>query len=84
MHQCKYMGKILYKKIPFGISLLEELKNLIDKERGDISRSKYICRLIEYSFQNLKVKDEKKILDNKNSIPVDNSYEATHQQVSSC
>ena len=78
------MGKILCKKIPFGISLSQELKNLIDKERGDISRSKYICRLIEYNFQNLKVKDEKKILDNKNSIPVDDSYEATNQQVSSC
>ena len=48
------MGKILCKNIPFGISLPQELKNLIDKERGDISRSKYICRLIEYSFQNLK------------------------------
>ncbi len=78
------MGKIIYKKIPFGISLSEELKNLIDKERGDISRSKYICRLIEYSFQNLKAKNEKEILDNKKSIPVDDSYEATHQQVSSC
>ena len=53
------MGKILCKKIPFGVSLPQELKNLIDKERGDISRSKYICRLIEHNFQNLKVKDEK-------------------------
>ena len=78
------MGNIPCKNIPFGISLTEELKNLIDKERGDISRSRYICRLIEHNYQNLKVKDEKKILDNKNSIPVDNSYEATHQQVSSC
>ena len=30
------------------------------------------------------MKDEKKILDNKNSIPVDDSYQATNQQVSSC
>jgi hypothetical protein len=78
------MGKILYENIPFGVYLPQELKNLIDKERGNISRSKYICRLIEYSFQNLKVKDEKKILDNKNSLPVDNSYQDTDQQVSSC
>ena len=48
------MGKIIYKKIPFGISLSEELKNLIDKERGDISRSKYICRLIEIQFSESK------------------------------
>jgi hypothetical protein len=53
------MDILLCKKIPFGISLSEELKNLIDKERSDISRSKYICKLIEYSFQNLKVKEEK-------------------------
>ena len=78
------MGKILCENIPFGVSLPQELKSLIDKERGDVSRSKYIRRLIEYNFQNLKVKNEKKILDNKNSIPVDDSYEAKDQQVSSC
>ena len=41
------MGK-LSKNIPFGVSFPQELKNLIDKEeeRGDISRSKYICRLM--------------------------------------
>ncbi len=78
------MGKILCENIPFGVSLPQELKNLIDKEGGDVSRSKYIPSLIEYNFQNLKAKNEKKILDNKNSVPVDDSYEATNQQVSSC
>ena len=79
------MGKILRENVPFGLSLPQELKNLIDKERGDTSRSKYIRRIIEHNYQNLKEKNEKKILDNKNSIPVDDSCEeATNQQVSSC
>ncbi len=53
------VGKILCKNIPFGVSLPGELKKLIDIERGDISRSKYIRRIIEHNFQNLKVRDEK-------------------------
>lgn len=78
------MEKILSKNIPFGVSLPRELKNTIDKERGEISRSKYIRNLLEINFQNLRVIQEKKILNNKNSIPADDSYEAKNQQVSSC
>lgn len=77
------MDKKLRKNIPFGISPPKELKKSIDKERGDISRSKYILRLIEYNFQNLKGTNEKGVLDNKNSIRVDSSSEASNQHVSS-
>ena len=77
------MDKELRKNIPFGLSLPRELKKLIDIERGDITRSKYIRRIIEVNFQNIKVTCEKGIPVNKNSIPVDSSSEAKNQQVSS-
>lgn len=78
------MGKKLRKNIPFGLSLSRELKNSIDIERGDISRSKYIQKIIERNFQNFEVTNEKGVLDNKNSIRVDSSSEARNQHVSPC
>lgn len=36
-----------YKKIPFGISLPKKLLDSIDQERGDVSRSRFILRLLE-------------------------------------
>jgi hypothetical protein len=35
------------KSIPFGISLPKSLLNLIDRERGDVTRSRFILRLVE-------------------------------------
>lgn len=77
------MGKLLRNNIPFGLSLPRELKKLVDIERGDINRSKYIQRIIECYFNNFKGTNEKGVLDNKNSIRVDGSYEASNQHVSS-
>jgi hypothetical protein len=46
--------------------------NMIDQERSDISRSRYILRLIENGRK-----------EHSRVIPVDNdSFEARHQQVS--
>lgn len=35
-----------------GISLPENIINQLDKERGDITRSRYILRIIEREMQN--------------------------------
>jgi hypothetical protein len=37
-------------KVAAGISFTKGLKQRIDKERGDVSRSKYVCRLLERSY----------------------------------
>lgn len=77
------MGKLLRNNIPFGLSLPRELKKLIDTERGDISRSKYIQRIIESNLRDFRGTNGKRVLDNKNSIRVDSSSEASNQHVSS-
>lgn len=63
---------MLSKNIPISVSLPLRVINMIDLERSDISRSRYILRLIENGRkQNFKM------------IPVDNnSFDAKHQQVS--
>jgi metal-responsive CopG/Arc/MetJ family transcriptional regulator len=40
------------KSIPIGISLPIELVKKIDQERHDVSRSRYILRLIEKNVSN--------------------------------
>ena len=52
---------------PFGFSLPKDLIELIDRERGDISRSKYVLRLIEKSLCN--TNNDKKH-NKKNSLPI--------------
>ena len=39
------------KHIPTGISLPNELIQKIDAERGDISRSRYLLRILENFYQ---------------------------------
>jgi hypothetical protein len=39
------------KNITTGISLSKEIWNKIDQNRGDISRSRYVLRLIEKSME---------------------------------
>ena len=43
--------------IPTGLSLPIELMRQIDSERGDISRSRYVLRILEkqYTFEGKKV-----------------------------
>ena len=38
------------KKVPIGISLPNEFIKEIDKDRKDISRSRYLLRLLESSY----------------------------------
>ena len=38
------------RNIPVGISLPAEMIERIDKERGDITRSRYVLRMIERSL----------------------------------
>ncbi|MBA2267168.1 MAG: hypothetical protein H0W19_02360 [Nitrosopumilus sp.] len=61
---------MLDKNIPIGVSLRVELINLIDNKRGDISRSRYILRLIESGLK-----------QNNILIPIDTSFDAQGQQV---
>jgi hypothetical protein len=39
-------------KIPLGLSLSNELIQTIDTKRGDISRSRFIQRLLEHCLSN--------------------------------
>lgn len=50
---------MLKKVIPTGLSLPIELMRQIDSERGDISRSRYVLRILEkqYAFEGKKVVD---------------------------
>lgn len=67
------------KNIPWGLSLPKELIYLIDEERGDVSRSKYILRLLENNFQ--KYSTQKKLDLTKKYVPVDQGLESKDQQV---
>lgn len=44
------VAQITKKRISCGFSLPPELMRSIDSERGDISRSRYVLRLIEKSL----------------------------------
>lgn len=41
-----------------GISLPSELLKKIDTERGDISRSRFLLRLIEKAYDGMEISDE--------------------------
>lgn len=47
----------LKRKTTTGISLDKEMWNRIDKERGDVSRSRYVLRLIEKSINDFQDKN---------------------------
>jgi hypothetical protein len=51
------------RKIPFGFSLTRELVQRIDYEKGDISRSRFVLRLLERSLTDLH--NQQKMLKNK-------------------
>lgn len=64
---------MLNKNIPISLSLPMSVIKMIDRERSDISRSRYILRLIEIARKP----------DKNRMIPVgNNSFDAKHQQVS--
>ena len=42
----------MQKSVAIGLSLTKEILAKIDTERGDVSRSRYILRLIEKSVSN--------------------------------
>jgi hypothetical protein len=46
----------LQNKIGTGVSLSKETIKRIDKERGDVSRSQYITRLLEQAYKGGKQK----------------------------
>ena len=46
------------KIVPTGISLPKELMQKIDVERGDISRSRYILRILERVYNEFKEEEE--------------------------
>lgn len=47
------------KTIATGLSLPKELKDQIDKERGDIPRSRYILRILEKHNRYVEKSDKK-------------------------
>lgn len=47
------------KTIATGLSLPKELKDQIDKERGDIPRSRYILRILEKHNHKVEKSDKK-------------------------
>ena len=42
---------IMQESIPVGISLPKEIMTKIDQDRGDISRSRYVLRLLERIYR---------------------------------
>lgn len=59
-------------KVATGISIPKRLKQRIDEERGDVSRSKYVCRLLERSYSpnsNNRSKLVHKIIKNRRDSP---------------
>lgn len=62
------------RHVPFGLSLPIDFLEAIDRERGDISRSKYVLRLLEKNCQ--KQVTQKNMDLNEKKIPVDPSFEA--------
>lgn len=68
------MGTLKNKKnIPFGISLPPEIVDSIDFERGDVSRSRFLLRILEKvcEFPSERKKDHEK------NIPANNSSNTT-------
>ncbi len=60
-----------------SLTIPGELLKKIDKDRGDIPRSRFILRLLELALCELKNRDLKK----GKMISVDNSSEAKDQQI---
>jgi hypothetical protein len=59
-----YNITILKKVIPTGLSLPIELMWQIDSERGDISRSRYVLRILQRQYLSKQIRD-KDSLDSK-------------------
>lgn len=58
------------KSIPFGLSLPGYLLKLIDIERGDVTRSRFILRMLEKNISDSEISDElvrQKLNDKANS-----------------
>lgn len=70
---------ITRKNVPFGLSLPKELMKSIDEKRGDISRSKFVSRLLERNFS--KQVTKKNVFHNKKRISVDRQFLDEDQQV---
>ncbi len=58
-----------------SFTIPSELLRKIDNDRGDVPRSRFIMRLLEKAF-----KSESISLNNENTMPVDQSFEAKDQQ----
>jgi hypothetical protein len=58
-----------------GISLPEEIISKIDDERGDISRSRYLLRIVQKVYECRKNSEDKRLRVNKkdNEDPLDSS-----------
>jgi hypothetical protein len=44
----------MVKSIPVGVSIPENILEQIDKDRKDVSRSRYLLRVLERSYSNQK------------------------------
>jgi metal-responsive CopG/Arc/MetJ family transcriptional regulator len=62
-------------KISIGISFPKEIVSKIDTERGDISRSRYLLRIVEKKLERSET-EEKKYSKSKNSPdPLESRFE---------
>ena len=65
MNLNKFNSKML------GISLPNEVLLKIDRDRGDIPRSRFLLKLIELAYNTNKIKPQENLRDNKrNKYPV--------------
>ncbi|NAL78179.1 hypothetical protein [Nitrososphaera sp. AFS] len=59
----------MQKSISVGISLPKKIMSEIDTERGDVSRSRFLLRLLEDKFPAVKMKGRNDTLDHGIETP---------------
>jgi metal-responsive CopG/Arc/MetJ family transcriptional regulator len=63
----------MQSSIAVGISLPKELISKIDDERGDISRSRYLLRILEKVYEHQKNSERLRVNKKDNGDPLDSS-----------
>jgi hypothetical protein len=75
------LTKLAKRKVVMGISLPSNLKEEIDKKRGDIPRSTYIYRILERQFHENNVEN---MQNESRPLPRQNSAASLHFPNTTC
>jgi hypothetical protein len=50
LYQTYEVCELMQKSIPIGVSMTKDLLSKIDLERGDVSRSRYLQKIVEKAY----------------------------------